>query len=247
MLCGMIAGGCGEAEQAYQFRDTSHKKPFFDKADHKIAGRSVEGRPLRYSVHGDGDEIVFIMGGIHGNEISGIKIAEKLEKYLLNKPYMAAGKTIIVMPIANPDGYAKGTRHNANGIDLNRNFDTGNRVNNTTNGDKGFTEPESRAIARIIRRYDPDRIISIHSPLGCVDYDGYAAGLAYRISSASHLPVRKLGSRPGSLGSYAGVELGIPMVTFEATSDDDKLSADTLWRKYGNALLIAIDYKEYAK
>ncbi len=252
VLVGIMAviglAGCGEpASPSYSFRDVSHKQPAFNGPSYHVAGKSVQGRDIKYSVHGNGGEVVFIMGGIHGNEVSSVKIATKLEQVLAEKPYLAAGKTIVVLPVANPDGYAKRTRHNANNVDLNRNFATNNRINNNIYGDRGFTEPESRAIAGILKKYRPGWIVSLHSPLGCVDYDGYAAGLAFRMSRNCDLPVRKLGSRPGSLGSYAGLELGIPIVTFEATGDDDLLDGQRLWAKYGDAIMAAVNYRVYAK
>ena len=56
--------------------------------------------------------------------------------------------------------------------------------------------------------------------------------------------VKKLGARPGSLGSYAGVDLGIPIITFEMLQNDSGLDSDTLWQRYGKALVAAIVYPE---
>jgi protein MpaA len=61
------------------------------------------------------------------------------------------------------------------------------------------------------------------------------------------LPVRKLGAKPGSLGSYAGETLGIPIITFELPRGASELSLELLWSKYGNTLLAAILYPELAK
>jgi protein MpaA len=58
------------------------------------------------------------------------------------------------------------------------------------------------------------------------------------------LPVKKLGARPGSLGSYAGVDLKIPIITFEMKASDSKLDSETLWRKYGRALISVIVYPD---
>ena len=58
------------------------------------------------------------------------------------------------------------------------------------------------------------------------------------------LPVKKVGARPGSLGSYAGVTLGIPIITFEMTEADSKLNSEAIWQKYGRALLAAIVYPD---
>ena len=84
---------------------------------------------------------------------------------------------------------------------------------------KPLSEPEAAFIAALIDRYDPARIITLHQfisqhqPKGCVDWDGPARELAKEMAEASGLPLQKLGARPGSLGSYAGVELQIPTIT----------------------------------
>jgi protein MpaA len=57
-----------------------------------------------------------------------------------------------VVPDLNPDGTAAGTRENAHGVDLNRDF--GSR--------SGPTEPEARFIARLIRRLRPQATIWFH-------------------------------------------------------------------------------------
>ena len=68
--------------------------------------------------------------------------------------------------------------------------------------------------------------------------------LAERMGQYCALPVKKLGARPGSLGSYAGVTLGIPIITFEMTQADSELNTEALWQKYGKALLAAITFPE---
>ena len=126
-----------------------------------------------------------------------------------------ASYTVWIAPDLNPDGVAAGTRHNAHGVDLNRNFEAANRENSRQYGMVGLSEPESRALHGLIVTYRPDRIISIHQPLRCIDYDGPASGLARVMVAECDLPLQKLGARPGSLGAYAGATLGIPIITVE--------------------------------
>jgi protein MpaA len=146
--------------------------------------------------------------------------------------------------VANPDGLAYNSRFNANGVDLNRNFATENRINNRKFGYNALSEPESRAIEQLIRIHSPDRIVSIHQPLACIDYDGPASSLASRMAQYCDLPVRKIGEKPGSLGSYGGLILGIPVITFEMTQTDSSLNSNALWQKYGDSLLAAITYPQ---
>jgi len=139
---------------------------------------------------------------------------------------------------------AHNSRFNANGVDLNRNFPASNRVKDKRSGATAFSEPEARLVKQLIEQYSPDRIISIHQPLACIDYDGPGTTLAARMAQYCSLPVKKLGAKPGSLGSYAGVDLGIPIITFEMRQNDSKLNSDTLWRRYGKALIAAIIYPD---
>jgi protein MpaA len=59
-----------------------------------------------------------------------------------------------------------------------------------------------------------------------------------------NLRVKRLGAKPGSLGSYAGVDLGVPIITFEMLQGDSGLDSQTLWRRYGKALITAIVYPD---
>ena len=68
--------------------------------------------------------------------------------------------------------------------------------------------------------------------------------LAESMGRYCDLPVKQLGARPGSLGSYAGVTLGIPTITLELLPEDSKLNSEALWQKYGKSLIAAIVYPE---
>jgi murein peptide amidase A len=207
-------------------------------------GRTVLGRPIRCSVYGTGDETVLVLGGIHGNEPAGVPLCEQLGTFLAGHSEVLAGKQVVVVPATNPDGLAANQRGNAHGVDVNRNFDAHNRVAAKTNGPRAMSEPESQYIAELIRHYRPARIVAVHQPLACVDYDGPAGELATAVSRACGLPIRKLGALPGSLGSYAGLEKQIAIVTVELPKTATVLGASELWRLYGQALLVAVNFRE---
>ena len=207
-----------------------------------IAGRSVENRPVMYYVLGRGPEVVFILSTIHGDEPAGTPLVKKLADYLQQQRKFLEGHTVVLMPLANPDGLARNTRQNAKGVDLNRNFASQNRINNEEFGLTPLSEPEAYIIEQLIRQVNPDRIVSIHQPYGCIDYDGPGQMLANHMAKYCDLPVKKLGALPGSLGSFAGETLGIPTITFEMLENDSKLDSEILWNMYGNALLAAITY-----
>ena len=210
----------------------------------EILGHSVQNRPIELITLGRGDDSVLIIATIHGNEDAGTPLVHRLIEHLNARPSLLNGRTVMIMPLANPDGYALRTRGNASGIDLNRNFPADNRVNNETNGFGGLTEPESRILHDLILTRPPARIVSIHQPLDCLDYDGPGEDIARHMGRYCALPVKKLGSRPGSLGSFAGVEQNIPIITMELLKEDSDLTAAELWTCYGHALLAAITYPQ---
>ena len=217
---------------------------FLVPGQYRIVGTSVQRLPILSFMLGQGPEVTFILAAIHGNEAAGVSLVRRLGKYLHQQSYLMEGRRVVLLAVANPDGMAHRSRFNANGVDLNRNFPSANRVNERQSGATPLSEPEARVVKQLIEQYSPDRIISLHQPLACIDYDGPGTTLAVRMAQYCNLPVKKLGARPGSLGSYAGVDLGIPIITFEMRQNDSGLDSNTLWQRYGKALVAAIVYPE---
>lgn len=205
-------------------------------------GYSAEHRPIELYSAGEGFEIVLIFSAIHGNEQAGIPLVHKLMEHLRHRGTLLAERKVLIIPVANPDGVVRNTRGNANGIDLNRNFPAANRQNSSVYGHVALTEPESNVLFDLINSCKPHRIVSIHQPLKCIDYDGPAEELAWSMAAYCSLPVTKLGARPGSFGSYAGETLGIPIITMELERADDNLTPEQLWLRYGISLLAAISH-----
>ena len=181
----------------------------------EVIGTSAEGRPIRAWFGGAGSRRALYIAAIHGDEISTVAPVERLIRHLETHPECVETWEVIAVPTVNPDGVARGTRRNANGIDLNRNFPTDNFRASAIHGGRPGDESETRALIGLIDRYPPDVIVTLHAPVGCVDYDGPARELAERMSRRCGLPVKRLGAKPGSLGSYAGVERAIPTITLE--------------------------------
>ncbi len=203
-------------------------------------GNSVEGRPIEVITIGSGPDHVLILASIHGDEAAGTALVERLAEVLDAEPDHAKGRRVVLVPVANPDGVAYRRRHNVRGVDLNRNFPAGNYRSGRSRGDSALSEPESRALMDLILEERPARVVSIHQPLGCIDYDGPAKDLAELMAQAGPLPVRKLGSRPGSLGSWVGLELRVPIITLELPRSADGLDDSARWEAYGDILLAAI-------
>lgn len=207
-----------------------------------VIGQSTQARPIACNVYGSGDDTTLILAGIHGTERAGTPLVTSLGQYLRDHPELLEGRRVFIIPEANPDGCARQRRENARGVDLNRNFPAANYRGGRGHGSTPLSEPESRALRDLITEYEPDRIISLHQPLTCIDYDGPGEALARAMAAACDLPLKKLGGRDGSLGSWAGDMLGIPIVTVEFTRDASNFQPAEMWERYGKMLLAAIQF-----
>ena len=199
-----------------------------------------DNRELEVQVFGSGAEVVMMIATIHGDESAGTPLLHRLASHLNANPDLLNGVQLVLVPVANPDGFDRNRRTNSQGVDLNRNFPTSNFSSRSRNGDSPLSQWESRALHDLILHWKPNRVVSIHQPLRCIDYDGSAKSLAEEMAVASGLPVRKLGALPGSLGTLLGVDLGIPIVTVELPGSATRYSQQKLWDRYGEMLLVAI-------
>jgi len=243
----ILSAGCRQPDQGVQAERSKHIARRLEPR-RSVLGGSVQGRPIECLAFGEGSDCVLIMATIHGDEDAGTPLVQRLAEHLAANPDLAKGRNILLVPVANPDGRANRTRTNRNGVDLNRNYPAANYERTALHGAAALSEPESVAINRLLDAYHPRRIVSIHQPLrsghACIDYDGPADALAAAMATQSDLPVEKLGGQPGSLGSYAGMTLGIPIITLELPKDAGELSAEVNWSRWGRMLLAAIVFPE---
>ena len=131
-------------------------------------GHSVQDRPIVVHKVGPDDAArkVLVVGSIHGNEGAGIAVAKRLRS--VTPP---PGVQLLLIDRANPDGSATGTRGNAHGVDLNRNWPLGWRPLSSIyySGPRPASEPETRALRAFILRERPDVSIWFHQHQDLVD------------------------------------------------------------------------------
>lgn len=200
---------------------------------------SVEGRSIEAFALGHGSEHVLFVGVVHGSEPVGQGLLGRLMEALKTNQGAMTGRTALVVPVLNPDGLVKNRRVNARGIDLNRNFPAANFNASARRGQKPLSEPESQFLAKLITKYRPARIVAIHQPLRCMNFDGPAGDLAAEMARLSLFPLKSdIGfPTPGSLGSWAGRDLGIGVITLEHSASNDVLQA---WTQHRESLLLAL-------
>jgi N-acetylmuramoyl-L-alanine amidase len=119
-----------------------------------------------------------------------------------------AGVELWLVSSVNPDGVRRGTRQNAHGVDLNRNFARrwrgGGRAFDTYfPGARPFSEPESQAVRRLVRRIRPDVTVYYHQHLRLVDVTrGSDKALARAYARRVGLPARTLPLLSGTATSW---------------------------------------------
>ncbi len=199
-------------------------------------GRTQQGRIIKAEVVGTGRNVLVILASIHGTETIGTALCNQLIDQLMENPDWIQGKTLYVLRMVNPDGMVEDIRGNRDNIDINRNFPTDNFGRGWFNGDAPLTAAESKELMAFFQKSNPTRVLTIHQPLNGIDFDGPSAELAEALSDTSGIRIHRLGSRSGSLGSFVGVELGIPIVTLEVPDYANQRSAQWLWQKYGGLL-----------
>ncbi len=129
-------------------------------------GTSVEGRPITAVRRGTpGGRVVLVIGVIHGDENAGLAIIDLLEQY-----EVPAGVDLWLVDSMNPDGVANNDRHNANQVDLNRNFPAdwgpiGVPGDGQYAGPSVASEPETQAMIALITEIRPDLVMWYHQDL----------------------------------------------------------------------------------
>ncbi len=151
-------------------------------------GQSEEGRDLPLLVISDpkvagpeaarrlGRPVVFVQANIHAGEVEGKEAALMLARRLTdgNLKSLTRQLVILIAPIYNADGNEKvsagnrtsqngpvagvGTRENAKGLDLNRDY-------------MKLDSAEARALVRLMTTWDPHVVIDLHTTNG--SYHGY--------------------------------------------------------------------------
>ncbi len=187
-VVGLVATGLALPPQASALGDAPGRRPAVVEA--RTIGHSVKGRPIRAWRLGEpGKRRIVLISTMHGNEPHTRRILSTLRDGRAIR-----GVDLWVIPTYNPDGLARGTRRNAHGVDLNRNFPYSwvDLDGNYESGPRPASEPETRAVMDFLKDIDPFRVISFHQPLHGVDTDTKDPRFARRLARGLRLPQTSL-------------------------------------------------------
>ncbi|MGI8804082.1 MAG: DUF2817 domain-containing protein [Thermoleophilaceae bacterium] len=190
------AGRVVERESSPSDRDDPRRR--------RIIGRSSTGRAIDVVQVGDptSRSKVLVIGCIHGTECEGTAVTRRLE--LGPAPRSAH---LWIVENLNPDGFARGVRQNADGVDLNRNFPSGWRpfgvpFDQYHSGPRPLSEPETRAAARLVRSLRPDLTIWFHQPEARVRAYGPSVRAAREYARLARVPYDTVRWPPGSAPNW---------------------------------------------
>ena len=201
-------------------------------------GRSALGASLRY-IPCSGKCRLLVVAGIHGEEPETTFLLSRVLR-AFEKPF----ESVAFVLCANPDGMTLGTRGNANGVDLNRNFPTSNwskdpvgtrsileapRDTFLSTGNAPGSEPETAALVALIQKLSPEAILSMHAPMACVDAP-VCTPLVESLCEAFGVPWHAdIGyPTPGSLGTWCKQQKSPECITLELP----RMSLEALFDRY---------------
>jgi murein peptide amidase A len=169
----------------------------------EVIGHSVRGRAITARVLGSDSapRRVLLVGCIHGNECAGQAILAAVAR----RPVPDLTQLWLVSSM-NPDGAAAGTRQNARGVDLNRNFPyRWRRLLDPTyfSGPSPVSEPETHVAMTLIRRIRPKVTIWYHQHEDLVDMPGGDRGIARRYAQLAGLRATCLPFLPGTATAWS--------------------------------------------
>lgn len=210
-------------------KDKQNLKSACEKVTTRDGCSSVQGHPIyHYDRPGShkSQQRILVFSLIHGDETP----AGSVGRYWIERlNEIDPRNTWRVVPVLNPDGVKLRTRTNANKVDINRNFPTADWEKEAQKnwaeklgknprrfpGEKAASEPETRCALDHIQDFKPNFVVSVHTPLKVLDFDGPKV----RPPKFEYLPWKSLGHYPGSLGRYLWFERQTPVLTAEFKED----------------------------
>lgn len=211
-----------------------------------VFGHTMTGLPIMGYRFGSAGPRVFILGGVHGDEIEGIWASFGLLDRLAQS--FDFGVQLTLVPVLNVDGMLARERRNSNKIDLNRNMPSNDWTSEVATeryfpGVAAGSESENKALVEFLAVEKPELIISMHSWKPMLNINGDCRAAAEAISATTGYVIEEtIGyPTPGCLGTYAGLERAMPTITYEVERGLDQAS---VLRDHVPALLNGLRFME---
>lgn len=201
-------------------------------------GTSVEGDEIKaYKSDVKGQKYLYLMAGTHGDEVEGVYVLQHLFEWLKAEDDIKL--PMIVIPILNIDGYRAGTRVNAHGVDLNRNYNCQSwspeaRADKYFPGASPLSEPENKFLIKLFEKYPPKLIITMHSWKPMINYNGDCKDVAQLLETYNSYPICddiEGHPTPGSLGELGPQVYQAPVLTFECPVLAEGLTLKDIWEE----------------
>jgi hypothetical protein len=180
---------------------------------------------------------IILMGGVHGDEPEGVRLAQDTLNWLKNQSRASVAPWVVI-PCLNIDGFARRTRVNGRGVDLNRNYPSRDWSEKFEKeryfpGPSAGSEPEIQGVVELMRELRPRLMIHCHSWQPCIVGTGSAARLdSERLAQSSSYEAREeIGyPTPGSLSRYGWYDHRIPVICIE--EQDSLTDLSTIWPRF---------------
>jgi protein MpaA len=210
--------------------------------------KTALGTPIELYASSPLDELksvkpILLMGGIHGDEPEGVQLAQDTLQWLLSEARKKSATPTqlapwIIIPCLNVDGFAKRTRVNGRGVDLNRNYPSTDwspkcEKERYFPGTGPASEPEIQAVVELITTFRPRILIHCHSWEPCIvgtgdpsksDAERLGASSGYKVVDEIGYPT------PGSLSRYGWHDEKIPVICIEER--DQLADLSTIWPRF---------------
>jgi protein MpaA len=198
---------------------------------------SAHGKPIvcyQSDTNLKGKHPLFLIGGVHGDEPEGVRLADELLEWLKKTDPKSIRRPWVLIPNLNPDGFYKLDRTNGNGVDLNRNYPSKGwrpdaKAPRYYPGPLPGSEPEIKSLVNLIQELQPELIIHFHSWRPCIVYAGdpaVADAKALAESSGYELLPEIGYDTPGALSEYGWKDNQIPVICIE---EQDHIALDKVW------------------
>ncbi|MGH7505836.1 MAG: serine hydrolase [Longimicrobiales bacterium] len=118
-------------------------------------GRSAQGRAINLLSYGSGPTTVLLWSQMHGDESTATMALADIARFLAEEPDDERARqwlerlTLLLVPMVNPDGAERFVRHNAHGIDINRDA-------------RSLVTPEAQTLKAVRDRHQPAFGFNLH-------------------------------------------------------------------------------------